>query len=197
MSVQDVLGTLSGAERWKVVTRVAQARPLLPIFGVSCRRIAFEWAALRVTLDRDVTYFEVAADAPLALGRRIGHVEGVVVEVKVGGAIPEWLATALEGSQARGYSKSRYALALGRGFERPFLVAEDPRWRPPITLIELSRGTTSVRTAGFLSPRTHERSGRAAAGALRRSRGFRRFRPGAVAAPRILASVRYRCSREG
>jgi hypothetical protein len=47
-----------------------------------------------------------------------------VVEVKCEGEIPGWLAPYLEGRQASGYSKSRYALALLAGAERPYLVAE-------------------------------------------------------------------------
>jgi hypothetical protein len=76
-----------------------------------------------VTLDRDLTFFTVDPAAPLELGQRIGHVDGLVIEVKCEGEIPDWLQPALEGHLATAYSKSRYAMALLAGEDRPHLVA--------------------------------------------------------------------------
>ena len=92
------------------------------MFGVRCRRTAFEWLGLRVTLDRELTFFSVDAAAPLRLGQCLGHVNGLVVEVKCEDELPGWLQPLLDGRLASGYSKSRYALALLAGEERPYLV---------------------------------------------------------------------------
>jgi hypothetical protein len=123
MDIDAVLATLNGARRWKPAARLVGDRPLQPVFGVRCRRIAFEWPGLRVTIDRSVTFFAVIPEAPLQLREHVGRVAGVVVEVKQEGAGPEWLRAALDGRAARNYSKSRYALALRDGLERPHLVA--------------------------------------------------------------------------
>ena len=130
MDVDAVLTTLTGARRWKPVARLVGDQPLQALFGVRCRRTAFEWPGLRVTLDRSVTFFAVAPAVPLQLTHQVGRVSGVVVEVKREGENPDWLQSALDGRDARNYSKSRYALALRDGLERPFLVAETAS--PPI-----------------------------------------------------------------
>ena len=124
VSVASVLGTLTGDDRWMQVRRVVGQSPLVPLFGAQCRRTAFEWTGLRVTVDRDLTFFAIDRESPLAVSRRIGHLAGVVVEVKREGEVPEWLDSALEGFRAKGYSKSRYALALRAGLDRPYLVAD-------------------------------------------------------------------------
>lgn len=124
MSVSAVLTSLSGEKRWKPISRVVGDAPLQPLFGVQCRRTAFEWIGLRVTVDRDLTFFDVDASQPLHIGDRTGHLAGFVVEVKREGDVPAWLADALHGRLAKGYSKSRYALALRAGEERPYLVPE-------------------------------------------------------------------------
>jgi hypothetical protein len=126
MSVETVLSTLSGPHRWKPVRTTVGTAPLLPVFGVQCRRTAFEWSGLRVTIDRDLTYFEVDPGAPLTLGRRRGHLDGVVIEVKQERDRPEWLETALDGREAKDFSKSRYGIALRDGSQRPFLIANAP-----------------------------------------------------------------------
>jgi hypothetical protein len=123
LPAEAILENVAGVNRWKRLTRHIGAEPLVPIFGVRVRRTAFEWLSLRVTLDRDLTFFRVDPTVPLQLGERIGHVEGLVAEVKCEEDLPEWLAPALEGRLAPIYSKSRYALALLAGESRPHLVA--------------------------------------------------------------------------
>ena len=128
MSTATALEMLSGMKRWKPVAKAAGASPLKPLFGAQNRRTAFEWTGLRVTVDRALTFFHVDPRSPLMVTRPVGHLTGVVVEVKREGDMPEWLAEALEGREAKGYSKSRYALALRDGLERPHLVVDDPTW---------------------------------------------------------------------
>lgn len=123
LPTQAILDNLTGAHRWKRLMRHVGPVPLAPVFGVRCRRTAFEWLSLRVTLDRDLTFFAGDPAAPLQLGRRLGHVEGLVVEVKCDGDMPQWLQPALAGRLAPIYSKSRYALALLAGEGRPHLIA--------------------------------------------------------------------------
>jgi hypothetical protein len=123
MDVDAVHATLTGVRRWRPVARRIGGEPLQPLFGVRCRRTAFEWSGLRVTLDRTVTFFAVDPTVPLQLAQPVGWVAGVVVEVKHEGENPDWLRSALDGRDARNHSKSRYALALRDGVERPFLVA--------------------------------------------------------------------------
>lgn len=119
-----ILENLAGEHRWKRLIRHVGPVPLIPVFGVRCRRTAFEWLSLRVTLDRELTFFTADPGAPLQLAQRLGHVDGLVAEVKCEGDIPEWLQPALEGCLAPNYSKSRYAMALLAGEGRPHLVAE-------------------------------------------------------------------------
>ncbi len=127
MSVEKTLATLSGPDRWKPVAKVARTSPLVPVFGVQCRRTAFEWVGLRVTIDRELAFFNVAPERPLQVDQRLGRLGGIVVEVKREGDMPAWLDGALDGREARGYSKSRYAMALRDGGERPYLIVDDAR----------------------------------------------------------------------
>jgi hypothetical protein len=124
MPAADLLASLAGPTRWKRLRRQVGLVPLTPLFAICCRRTAFEWSSLRVTLDRDLTFYAVEPSAPLVPGRRLGHVDGLVVEVKCEGDVPGWLAPHLEGHLASGFSKSRYALALLADEERPHLAAE-------------------------------------------------------------------------
>lgn len=132
MTVELVAATLAGGDRWKPVRRAAADRPLLPIFAVQCRRTSFEWAGLRVTIDRDLTFFQATPEEPLELGPRLGHLKGVVLEVKVEGNTPDWLEEKVKGRLASGYSKSRYALALLAGNKRPYLVVDQPVETPVV-----------------------------------------------------------------
>lgn len=127
MPAAALLANIAGTKRWKRVRFQVGLVPLVPLFAVCCRRIAFEWSSLRVTVDRDLTFFAVEPSAPLMPGRLLGHVEGLVVEVKCETEIPDWLASHLDGLLASGYSKSRYALALLAGEDRPHLAQEVAR----------------------------------------------------------------------
>jgi hypothetical protein len=124
LTPEGVRAILLGGPRWKPVARLVGTEPLRPLFGVRCQRTAFEWPGLRVTLDREVTFFAVEADVPFTFARRLGAVAGVVVEVKQEAGVPEWLAAELAGREARGYSKSRYALAALERAERAFLLLD-------------------------------------------------------------------------
>lgn len=124
MSAERVRVTLRGRRRWSLVGKVFGSEVLTPVCGVRCYRTAFEWPGLRVTLDRQVKLFAVEPRRPLELARQIGHLDGVVVEVKAEHQAPDWLQTALQGHEASRYSKSRYALALRDGLARPFLVVD-------------------------------------------------------------------------
>jgi hypothetical protein len=124
MSVGTVLSTLSGRDRWRLVGKAVGVSPLVPLFGVQCRRTAFEWPGLRVTVDCGLTYFDVDQRAPLELGRRRGYLDGVVIEVKQERGMPAWLAGALDGREATAFSKSRFGIALRDGGERPFLIVD-------------------------------------------------------------------------
>ena len=125
MSVDKVFATLSGPDRWKQVNKLAAASPLVPVFGVQCRRTAFEWIGLRVTIDRDLEFFSVDPVSPLQLADRLGRLAGTVVEVKREGEMPAWLDVPLAGHEASDYSKSRYSLALRDGRDRPYLIVHD------------------------------------------------------------------------
>jgi hypothetical protein len=120
----EILENLAGTKRWKRLARTIGDAPLGPLFAVRCRRTAFEWLSLRVTLDRDLAFFAVDPEQPLVPTRRLGRVDGLVVEVKCEGEVPDWLRPSLDGHLAASYSKSRYALALLAGEDRPRLVAE-------------------------------------------------------------------------
>ncbi len=133
MPVEQVLSTLLARTRWKRVSGVVGTSALVPLFGVRCRRTAFEWPGLRVTIDRDLQFFTVEPDAPLHLRQQLGQLSGVVIEVKREGAMPDWLATVLAGREAVGYSKSRYALALRDGLERQHLIVAERPERPLAT----------------------------------------------------------------
>lgn len=125
MTAGKVLENVAGRKRWKRLQRTVGEVPLQPVFAVRCRRTAFEWLSLRVTLDRALTFFAANPNEPLMPGPRLGNVDGLVVEVKCEGDIPDWLLPSVEGHLATNYSKSRYALALLAGESRPFLI-EDP-----------------------------------------------------------------------
>jgi hypothetical protein len=126
MEAADVVANLAGTRRWKRLARTVGESPLVPLFAVSCYRTAFEWLSLRVTLDRGLTFYAVDPERPLQPTRRLGWVDGLVVEVKCEGEVPDWLQPGLEGHLASNYSKSRYALALLAGEQRPRLVADSP-----------------------------------------------------------------------
>jgi hypothetical protein len=126
MSVGKILATLAGPDRWKPVNKIAGPSPLAPVFGVQCRRTAFEWVGLRVTIDRELRFFSVDEAKPLHLAQCRGSLAGTVVEVKREGEMPSWLDAVLTGSEAFGYSKSRYALALRDGNDRPYLIYDSP-----------------------------------------------------------------------
>jgi hypothetical protein len=132
MTPGQVLSTLTAHRRWKRVASVAGESPLVPLFGVHVRRTAFEWDGLRVTIDRDLRFFAVDPESPLRLDRQVGHLDGVVIEVKCQGEMPDWLGGMLDGREAIDYSKSRYSFALREQRERPFLI---PAGQPERSLL--------------------------------------------------------------
>ncbi|MCC7368935.1 MAG: VTC domain-containing protein [Chloroflexi bacterium] len=119
MSPDEVVETLDGARRWRTARRLVGADPLVALFAVRCRRVAFEWPGLRVTLDRDLAFHAVEPAHPLEVGARLARLDGVVVEVKCRRGAPSWLLPALDGCEVADFSKSRYALALRAGAARP------------------------------------------------------------------------------
>lgn len=124
MSPEQVSETLTGERRWRTARNLVGEQPLVALFAVRCRRTAYEWPGLRVTLDRHLTYHAVDAARPLDTGAQIGWMDGIVVEVKCPRGVPSWLHPVLDAFAAPDFSKSRYALALMRGDARPFLHAE-------------------------------------------------------------------------
>jgi hypothetical protein len=102
---------LDGSRRGEALARFVGREPLLPVAVVNYRRMAFEWSALRVTIDRQVSFYAPDGFGP---GRSLGTLRCSVVEVKRDGVLPAWLADALKGRQAKGFSKSRRALAALR-----------------------------------------------------------------------------------
>lgn len=102
---------LVGTARGPLLRRLVGRAPLLPLVAVRYRRIAFEWGALRVTVDRDLRFHAVGTGTPWTVGPCIGRRRGYVVEVKHDGPPPDWLRTALRGGIAQKFSKSRWALA--------------------------------------------------------------------------------------
>lgn len=113
----------AGPQRWAMVDRFIGSQPLQPVVAIRYRRVAFEWPNLRVTLDRDVSFYLVAPEAPYALGRRIGGVAGVIVEVKPTGQIPAWLAITLNECRINEFSKSKRALAARGGSAWTFSIS--------------------------------------------------------------------------
>jgi hypothetical protein len=124
LSIDAVFKNLAGVERWDRLTALVGAAPLRPYFAVRCHRTAFEWAGLRVTLDRALEFFAVDPARPLQLSEQIGWLDGLVVEVKCVGEVPLWLQPVLAGHLATSYSKPRYARALLAGLDRLYLVKE-------------------------------------------------------------------------
>jgi hypothetical protein len=109
--VDELRVVMGGSKRGDAVARFVGTEPLLPIAVVSYRRTAFEWTGLRVTIDRSVRFHEPEGVAP---GRLLGELSRSIVEVKRDGALPEWLVGPLKGRRAKGFSKSKRALALLR-----------------------------------------------------------------------------------
>jgi hypothetical protein len=130
MTVAEVVMSLNSATRWTAISRAVGSQPLQPVFAVRCSRTAFEWPRLRVTMDRNVEFFDVHATEPLTLGCKTGEIAGEVIEVKSRLANPDWLEDVLNGHRLPGYSKSRYALALTRGVVRPFLQPIERKLAP-------------------------------------------------------------------
>lgn len=124
MSPAEVAETLDGSRRWRTACRLVGADPLTALFAVRCRRVAFEWTGLRVTLDRELTFHAVEPARPLEVGTPLRRLDGVVVEVKGRRGAPSWLQPALSGCAMMDFSKSRYALALRAVMARPFLRQE-------------------------------------------------------------------------
>jgi hypothetical protein len=124
LSAGAVLENLAGVRRWTKLATLVEEVPLLPRFAVRCRRTAFEWPGLRVTLDRDLAFCAGDPTMPLQPSRQLGWLDGIVVEVKCEGAIPTWLQPVLVDHLATNYSKPRYAQALLTGLDRPYLVKE-------------------------------------------------------------------------
>lgn len=84
--------------------------PLSPVVGVQYRRTAFEdeTMGLRVTIDRQITFQQPSV--PGVPGPDVGILEDCVVEAKAAAALPPWLASALAGMEAPGFSKFRAAM---------------------------------------------------------------------------------------
>lgn len=112
---RELPALLSGANRWDVLDPFLKGRPLRPLVAVRYRRLAWEWDGLRVTIDRGVEFHRVDAGEPWQIDGCAGALEQTVVEVKIDGPVPEWLAPALAGRRAAGFSKSRRALFASRG----------------------------------------------------------------------------------
>jgi VTC domain len=95
--------------------------PLVPSCVVNYRRLAFQdpSAALRVTIDLDVTYYlppDALWSAPHALlrgrcGRPVGALRGCLAEVKARGEQPAWLERALAAAQATPEAFSKFNAA--------------------------------------------------------------------------------------
>lgn len=89
-------------------------QPLRPLVAVRYQRMAWQWEGLRVTVDRNVTFFAADPQAPPQLGACIGAVVGYIVEVKPLSKIPDWLKGELVYCPPSELSKSRRALATLR-----------------------------------------------------------------------------------
>lgn len=91
--------------------------PLSPVVGVQYRRVAFEdeRLGLRVTIDREITFQQPSA--PGIPGPDVGILEDCVVEAKSATALPPWLASALAGTEAPGFSKFQVAISALRRHE--------------------------------------------------------------------------------
>ncbi len=111
VSADELKAVMAGSLRGDAIARFVGREPLVPVAAVSYRRTAFEWNALRVTIDRHVSFHTPQDVGP---GRFLGTLRHAVVEVKRDGALPEWLEGALKGCLAKGFSKSRRALAALR-----------------------------------------------------------------------------------
>jgi hypothetical protein len=105
---------MDGSRRGSLLRRFVGETPLVPIVAVRYRRIAYEWGDLRLTIDRDVSFFAVEPADPWRIGRALGRKAGFVVEVKRDGGIPPWLRPALGERRRQRFSKSRWALRGSR-----------------------------------------------------------------------------------
>lgn len=88
--------------------------PLEPVVAVSYRRVAYEapTGSLRITIDRDIAFQQPRG--PGLTGPDVAHVDGCIVEAKSSTVLPDWLAEALAGTPASGFSKFEAAVrALG------------------------------------------------------------------------------------
>ncbi len=107
---------LTGANRPELIEHFTDGQPLRPLFATRYYRTAFQWpGGLRVTLDRDIAFYHVEQEAPFEFRRRMGGLEGYVIEVKVEGMGPLWLAEALVECRFNEFSKSKRALSALRG----------------------------------------------------------------------------------
>jgi hypothetical protein len=105
---------LDGSAPWKRIERLIGRQPLLPLVAVRYWRTAFEWPGLRLTLDREVSFYTVDRGSACALDALVGGVVGFIVEVKREDGVPAWLDEALAPYRLEGFSKSRTALAAAR-----------------------------------------------------------------------------------
>ncbi len=116
VAASELAGLLTGANRSELIEHFTDGQPLIPLFGTRYYRTAFQWLdGLRVTVDRDISFHEVGRDAPYKFQRRLGGLEGFVIEVKADGMGPMWLAEALYECRINEFSKSKRALLALRG----------------------------------------------------------------------------------
>lgn len=109
---------LDGTRRGPVLHKFIGHTPLIPLVAVRYRRLAYEWGTLRLTIDRDISFFAVDPGDPWSVGRALGRKAGVVVEVKSDNGIPAWLRPAFGGRRRQRFSKSRWALlAKNQGWQ--------------------------------------------------------------------------------
>jgi hypothetical protein len=99
----------------------ALGEPLVPSCAVNYRRIALEdgAGALRVTLDLELAFYApprdlLARSAPLSrenLGTPAGTAPACLLEIKLRGQLPAWLARALDEARAKEQRISKFVLA--------------------------------------------------------------------------------------
>ncbi len=109
--IDELVRLMTGEDRWEAIRPFAGDRPMRALFAVRYRRTAYEGGDLRVTVDRDVQIHAVQPGQPWTVLDAVDRVPGVVVEAKRDGDLPPWLAPSLTGHEAKGFSKSRFALA--------------------------------------------------------------------------------------
>lgn len=117
------------AEAFRRLREVSGGR-LVALGAVATTRHAYRVPDLpfRMTLDRNVTYHRIserlnppgATLAPAALGAPLRRESAAILEVKHGGAVPEWLPDAVAGLAPTDYSKFR---TLVRALEESCRVA--------------------------------------------------------------------------